>query len=372
MAESAAARLRALTGRLVASPAATSIVLAVVIGAALIALTGNSPLAAYRAMAEGAVTGSGLRNTIARSLPIVAMGLALAVPFRAGIINLGGEGQLIVGGLAGTLTAIALDGPSLVVIAVSLAAGALAGAGWAALSAFGQTWLQLPILITSLLLNYPARALTSYLVRFPFADPTVTSASTVPVPPSNQIPKLPLFGGVSAYLLVVLALVVVVAVVARRSVPGYETAMTGLNSRFSRYGGVDVPRQTVGVMLLSGAIAGMTGTYLVTGEIYRFMDGDLVATQFAWTGLLVTLLAGHRAGAILLAGAFFAALQTGGLAMQRTADIPWQLSQVIQAVVIVALASRFVLSGRRRRAADEADPEGGSDATDDAVPVGEV
>lgn len=370
MADRITARLRSLGGAAVDSPAVTSILLAVVVGAVMIAITGNSPLAAYRAMAEGAVTGSGLRNTIARSLPIVAMGLALAIPFRAGIINLGGEGQLIVGGLAGTLAAIYLDGPTLVVVPVSLVAGALAGAAWAAISAFGQTWLQLPILITSLLLNYPARALTSYLVRFPFSDPTVTSASTVQVPPNGQIPKMPLFGGVSVYLLVVLALVVVIAVVSRRTIPGYETAMTGLNSRFSRYGGVDVPRQTVGVMLLSGAIAGMTGTYLVTGEIYRFMDGDLVATQFAWTGLLVTLLARHRAGAILLAGAFFAALQTGGLAMQRTADIPWQLSQVIQATVIVALASRFVLTGRRRRGEGDADPD--TAGTDDAVPVGEV
>lgn len=374
MAERTGALVRHTASRMASSPALFSIVLAFLVGAALIALTGNAPWDAYVAMFRGAVTGSGLRNTIARSLPIVLMGLALAVPFRAGIINLGGEGQMVIGGLAGTLVAINLDGPRLLVVLASLACGALVGAAWAAVAAFGQTWLQLPILITSLLLNYPARAITSYLVRFPFADPTVTSASTVQVPPGGQIPKLPLFGGVSVVLLAVLALVVLVAVANRATIPGYETAMTGANSRFSRYGGVDVPRQTVTTMLASGAIAGFTGTYLVTGEIMRFLDGDLVASGFAWTGLLVTLLARHRPGPILAAGAFFAVLQSGGQAMQRTTEVPWQLAQIIQAVVIIALVSRFAFSfsfGRRRPAETTTEPDAVL-PDDDSVPVGEV
>lgn len=361
--------VRDLPRRALSSPAVTSITLAFAIGALMIAVTGNSPVEAYTAMFQGAVQGSGLRNTIARSLPIIAMALALSIPFRAGFINLGGEGQMVVGGLAGTLVAIELDGPRLLVVLAALAAGALVGALWAGLAAVGQTWLQLPILITSLLLNYPARALTGYLVRFPFADPTVTSSSTVTVPVTGQIPKLPLFGGVSAFALVVLGLVVAIGVMNRRTVPGYESAMTGGNSRFSRYGGVDVTSQTIGVMLVSGAIAGATGTYLVIGEIMRFMDGDLVAAGFAWTGLMVTLLAAHRPGAILLAGAFFAVLQSGGLAMQRTTEVPWQLAQVIQAVVIVALVSRFAFDLRRRGEPAEADPHL---PDDDAVPVGEV
>jgi general nucleoside transport system permease protein len=352
---------------LLRSPGTTSIVLALVVGAAMIRITGNSPFEAYGAMIEGAVTGSGLRNTISRSLPIVAMGLALAIPFRAGIINLGGEGQLVIGGLAGTLVAIHLDGPTWLVVPAALIVGAMFGAAWAAMSAIGQTWLQLPILITSLLLNYPARALTSYLVRFPFSDPTVTSASTVQVPEGARIPKLPLFGGISAILIALLVLVAVVAFASRRTVPGYETAMSGFNSRFSRYGGVDVSGQMIWTMALSGAIAGATGTYLVIGETLRFLDGDLVATQFAWTGLLVTLLARHRPWAILAAGMFFAALQSGGLAMQRTTDIPWQLSQVLQAVVIVAIASGFAFNWRRRGGTDGTPPDAAGGAGVGAV-----
>lgn len=359
-------RVAGVPASLAASPAVVSVVLAFILGAIIIGATGQSPMAAYRAMFDGAFQGSGLRNTVTRTLPIVGMALAISIPFRSGIINLGGEGQMVIGGLAGTLTAITLEGPAVVVVPVSFAVGMIVGALWAAVSAIGQVAFQIPILITSLLLNWPARAVTSYLVRFPFADPTVTSASTVQVPASARVPKLPLFGGVSSVLIVVLLAVVLLAIINRRTVVGYETNMTGSNARFSRYGGVGVPRQILGTMMASGAIAGFVGTYLVTGEILRFMDGDLVATGYNWSGLLVTLLAQHRPFAILLAGAFFAALQVGGLGMQRTAGIPWQLAQVLQAIVIVALASRFAFRGRTVA------PEPDEDVGPEAAPAGPV
>jgi ABC-type uncharacterized transport system permease subunit len=346
-----------------ASPVTFSIVVAFLLGALIILLTVTDPLLAYREMFDGAFTGSGLRNTLARMIPIVGMALAISIPFRAGVINLGAEGQMVVGGLAGTLTAIYLTGPGWMVIALALLAGSLAGALWGLLPAIGQTRLRLPILIVSLLLNYPARAITGYLVRFPFADPTVTSSSTVSVPTGNRIPKLPWFGGISASIIILAILLIGVALFNRRTVPGYETRMTGLNSRFSRYGGVPVDRQVVWVMIASGAISGLIGTHLVVGETYRFLDGDLVVSGFAWTGLLVSLLAMHQPGPMLAAGGFFAALQIGGLAMQRTIEVPWQLAQVLQAIVIIMLAGRFVISRRTEAIESETVIEGESTVT---------
>jgi simple sugar transport system permease protein len=330
-----------------ASPVTFSIVAAFLLGGLIILVTGTNPLLAYTEMFDGAFTGSGLRNTVARMIPIVGMALAISIPFRAGVINLGAEGQMLFGGLAGTLTAIYTPGPSWMVITLAILTGSIVGALWGLLPAIGQTWLKLPILIVSLLLNYPARAITGYLVRFPFADPTVTSSSTVSVPQANRIPKLPLFGGISASIIILVVLLIGIALFNRRTVPGYETRMTGLNSRFSRYGGVAVDRQVLWVMMASGAISGLIGTHLVVGETYRFLDGDLVVSGFAWSGLLVTLLAMHRPGPMLAAGGFFAALQIGGLAMQRNIEVPWQLAQVLQAVVIIMLAGRFVISRRK-------------------------
>ncbi len=332
-----------------AHPVVFSLVFAFALGWAIVYLTGNDPGFAYREMLDGAVAGSGLRNTLGRAVPIVGMALAVSVAFRAGVINLGGEGQMVMGGLAGSLVAIYVPGPGEIVIPLAMVVGGLAGAMWAMLPAFGQTRLRLPILITSLLLNYVARAVTGYLVRFHFLDDSVTLTSTRQVPETARMPKLPLFGGVSLSLVLVVLAVVVAWVFYRRTVPGYETQMAGFNGRFARYGGIQVERQTVGVMVVAGAIGGAIGTHMIIGDAYRFIDGELVVSGLAWTGLLVALLAANHPPMILVAGLLFSGLQIGGLAMQRNADVSWRLSQVLQALVIVAVASRLTFDLFRRR-----------------------
>ena len=342
---------RALAGA--TSPVTIALVLSFAIGAVILLASGANPLTAYGEIWNGATTGSGPRTVVDRAIPIVGMALAISIPLRTGIINLGGEGQMVVGGLAGALTAIHLSGPGPVVVVVSFLAAAAAGTAWAMLPALGQTALQLPILISSLLLNAPARALTSYLVKYYFGDPTATSTTTVALPADNRLPKLDwLLGGAGGAALLVAVLVVLISLFNDRTAAGYQGFISGLNLRFARYGGVDVTRQTLGTMAAGGAVAGMVGAHLVLGQSGRFVDGDLAGTGFAWTGLLVCLLAASRPVPILIAGAFFAALQVGGLAMQRNAGISGQLAQVLQAVVILALAMRVVpavRTARRRR-----------------------
>ena len=353
MAEGTTTRLDTIGSRIGSSlshPVVFSLIFAFALGWVIVYLTGSDPGFAYREMFDGAVTGSGLRNTLGRSVPIIGMALAVSVAFRAGVINLGGEGQMVVGGLAGTLVAIYTPGPGELVIPLAMVVGALGGAVWAMLPAFGQTRLRLPILITSLLLNYVARAITGYLVRFRFLDDSVTLTSTPQVPMTARIPKMPLFGGVSLSLVMVVVLVMVAWAVYGRTVSGYETQMAGLNGRFARYGGIQVERQTVGVMVVAGAIGGLIGTHLIIGDAYRFIDGELVLSGFAWTGLLVALLAANNPLLIMVAGLLFSGLQIGGLAMQRNADVSWRLAQVLQALVIVAVASRLTFGHLRRRA----------------------
>lgn len=339
-----------------ANPAVFPFVFALGAGMAAVLLTGGDPIFAYKEMFLGAVAGSGLRNTLDQSVPIIGMALAVSVAFRAGVINLGGEGQMVLGGLAGALTAIYLPGPGAAVVPAALLAGAVTGMLWAMLPAFGQTRLQLPILITSLLLNYVARSLSGYLVRFRFLDDSVTLTSTQKIPETARIPKVPVFGGVSLSLALVLVLGAAAWLVYKRTVAGYETQMAGFNGRFARYGGIEVERQTVGVMAAAGAVGGLIGAHLIIGGAYRFIDGELVLSGLAWTGLLVALLAANRPGYILAAGLLFAGLQIGGQSMQRNAGVSWRLAQVLQAVVIAAVASRLAL-GRLRRAGRRSEAE---------------
>ncbi len=356
---------------LLTHPVTVALAIAFGLGGAVIAVTGGAPLAAFSDMLVGAFTGNGLRNTLGRSIPIVGMALAFSLAFRAGILNLGGEGQMLMGALAGTMIAITVPGPGPIVVPLAILGGAAVGAAWAFLPALGQTHLQVPLLITTLLLNYVARAITGYLVRFPFGEPGAAFASTVPVPETARIPKFDLFGSgrISLSLWLVIGLVILLSVLYRRSVFGYETEMIGLSGPFARYGGVDVRRHTIVVMALAGAIGGVIGTHLVVGETYRYIDADMIAqTGFAWTGLMVALLAFNRPFPILAAGIFFAGLQIGGFAMERTSGVSWQLAQVIQALVIVAIVSRLAITRRRRPVEEGVSLQPGTEA----APVGEV
>jgi len=334
---------------IVGSPMVVSIVVALVIGGAIIAASGNSPVASFQAMVKGAFAGSGLRNTLARTVPIAGMAFVFAIPLRAGVINLGGEGQMLFGGLAGALVAIYAPGPAWLVLVLAIAAGMAVGAVWAFVPAIGQSKMMLPILITSLLLNYIARSITGYLVRFQFGDPTATAIATVGVPLDHRLPVLPIAGGVTISLVFLLALTAAIAVYNRRTVGGYESIMTGMNPRFARYGGVGVDRQRTRLMLVAGAIAGAVGAHIIVGQLFVYIDGDLAGTAFAWSGLMVALLAPRKPFGILLAAFMFAALQVGGLAMQRTTDVSWQLAQVLQGIVIITFISGFAITWRRKR-----------------------
>lgn len=359
-----------------AGPVPISIVAALVIGGIAIAIAGINPLTAYPSMMEGSLTGRGLVNTVERATPIIGMAMALAIAFRAGVFNLGGEGQMVLGGLAGTLVALYLPGPGPLVIVASCLAAVGAGALWGALSAVLETGMGVPILISSLLLNYVARYFSSYLVRFPLKEEGSSMVATPQIPDGTRIPALiPARSGLGESLhdslgkdnlivlitrganysvIVVLAIVVLTIFVNRRTPGGFEAGLAGQNLRFARYGGVRTKALVVRTMMISGGISGLVGVMLVLGSNYRLIDGALVGTNYAWTGLLVALLAANRPIGVLVAGTFFAALVVGGEAMQRSDGVSSQISQVIQAAVIILIVVQLTLPRWRRRRRGEA------------------
>jgi len=122
--------------------------------------------------------------------------------------------------------------------------------------------------------------------------------------------------------------------------------LRGLNKEFARYGGVGLERQTIAVMFASGALAGLVGAIMVLGAQYRFTDGALTAPQYSWSGTLAALLAGGEPVGAIIAGVLFAALQTGGFAMERSVEIPRVLTMVLESVIILFLSMRGVMRKR--------------------------
>jgi simple sugar transport system permease protein len=315
-----------------------AILFSTLVGGALVLVSGHNPLDAYAQIVEGSLSLSSLPDTLNWATPLVGMTLVAAIPLRGGMLNLGGDGQLVIGGLIAALLALVLPGPGALVSIGSLAAAAFAAGLYATLAAWGEARHGVPMLISSLLLSYPAVGVTSYLARFPFRDVATGLPQTAMVPLAARLPTMS--GALSVGSLLIAAIAFAAVFVDRRTVVGYELRMRGKNPRFAGYGGVRLERQAIGTMFVSGAIAGLVGAIVVLGSQFRFIDDALLTPAYTWSGLMAALLVrGEPAGAIL-AGLFFAALQTGGFAMQRETSVPRVLTLVLQAIVILFLAMR--------------------------------
>ncbi len=307
----------------------------------LIALwVGLSPGLMFRQLIQGAIEGPQLFETVARAVPLVGMTLAAAIPLRAGIVNLGADGQLALGGCAAAIVALYLPAPDGVRLIMALTAGVTAGAAYAAVAAAGEIYAGVPLLLSTWLLTYPAKGVCGYLVRTSLRDPTTAWPSTARIAVGSRLGNLIPGTPVNQGLLLVAVIVAAVVFVDRRTTIGFEMRLRGLNERFARYGGVELQRQTFGVMLASGAIAGLVGAVMVLGSQFRYTDGALTAPQYSWSGTLAALLAGGEPVGAVIAGVAFAALQTGGFAMERSIEIPRVLTMVLQSVVILFLAMR--------------------------------
>lgn len=313
------------------------------IGAVIMLLSGHNPVEGYTAMLSGALAGrnaSNLASTLARAAPIVGMGLSAAVAFRAGFFNLGGEGQLVLGGLAAALVALASPLPALITIPLTIAVAMAVGGLWALLPTWAQFNFKVPLLISSLLLNYPARYFASYVVLNLARDVQSGMPQTHQIRPELQFPLLINGTQLHAGVFITLAAAVIAALIINRTVSGYELRMAGQNATFARYGGVRMRRLGYSVMFASGAIAGLVGAIEVLGVNYRFIDDALTSPQYAWVGLMTALLSNSSPIGVLIAGLFFSAVQTGGFGMERATDIPRELSRVLQAIIILLIAAR--------------------------------
>ena len=272
------------------------------------------------------------------------MTLVAAIPLRGGMINLGGDGQMVIGGLVAALVPLYLPAPGPVLTIAALLAAAIAAGLYAALAAWGEARHGIPTLISSLLLSYPAVGVASYIVGFPLRDTTTGLAQTVMIPAGARLPVIsgPLNAGFRDHR------TDRGAGDLRRSAHGVRLRAPHARrkSRASpAMAACDSDRQSIQVMFASGAIAGLVGAIIVLGSQFRFTDGALLTPAYTWSGLMAALLAAGEPIGAICGGFFFAALQTGGFAMQRETSVPRVLTIVLQSIIILFLAIRH---GMRR------------------------
>lgn len=335
-----------------------AVVIGLLGGAIAISLIGGSIIDTYAQMWKGAFGNFYFfTNTLTRATPLILVGLGVSIAFRAGFFNMGSEGQMILGALSSALIALYLPGPALFKLLAAILGGIVAGGIWSAFAGWLDARFRMNLIITTLLLNYIAALFAGYLVAYPLKDKTGSAAlaQTMMIEKGVWLPKL--FQGMSIHggFIIAIGLAILLYLFIKYTVAGYEIRMLGYNPLFAAYGGVNRGKVMLASMFASGGFAGLAGAVEVLGMQYRYTDGMITNPGYAWSGIMATLLSGAHPLGTAVAAILLAALQTGGMGVERNTNIPLEISSVIQALLILFVTAKFSYTLWKRRKGGKGD-----------------
>ncbi|MBX3013150.1 MAG: ABC transporter permease [Caldilineaceae bacterium] len=319
------------------------------VGALLISTTGANPLAAYATLLQGALGGQRpLIETALKTAPLLLMGLGLTVAFRGKVWNIGGEGQYFMGALASAAVGLTLQAslPALVLIPLMMISGMIGGALWAGLAALLKIRFHVNEIITTLMLNYIAEYVVLYLARGPLKDPDSF------LPQSAQLigaARLPTLFGTRLHIGVVIGLILIplIYLLLWKTPLGFRIRAIGSSPTVAYAVGMNVTWGLAFALLLSGALAGLTGMMEVSSLHTRLKDG--ISGNYGFTGILVALLGRLHPVGVFIAALFFAILSIGAQSMHSVFGLPIALAQMVQALVVLFVLIADALARRRAR-----------------------
>ncbi len=309
----------------------------------IILLDGTNPLDTVRVMWDASVgTEFGRNEVLVKLIPFGLCALAVAVPARVGLINVGGEGQFYIGAWAASGAILYSGAPGWALIPLAFLAGAAGGGAWAGLVALLRVKGKVNEAISSLLLNFVAIQFVNYFVYGPWKDPDGPNW-----PFSAQFPgaaMLPVIWGdrVSAAIIFVAVALVAVFLILRYTRIGYEARVVGGNALAAERAGIPVGRYLFWALVVGGAVAGIAGMAEVTGIQGRLRPG--ISVNYGYIGFLAAWLGGHRPLGIVLACLLFGAISVGGDSLQLALDLPGSTVNILMALILFG-----VLAGRKNR-----------------------
>ena len=327
--------------------AAALAVVSVALLAVLLVATGHDAGTALAALVRGAVGSSYalLSATPVRAIPLALAGLAVAIAFRAGILNIGAEGQLLVGAVAAAgIAAFAASHPGVpaaVIIPTMIVGGGVAGALWAGIAAWLRHRFGVLEVISTIMLNFLAIDLVGYLVRGPLQEPTRINPQSTTLPDPLHLPVLIPGSRLHAGLLLTIVLAVGAWWWLRSTASGFRLRAVGENRRAAASAGlINVPRTAAGAFMASGALAGLAGSVQYSGVTYALYEN--FSPGYGYTAIAVALLARLNPLGVLATALLFGALEAGASAMQRDAGVP----SVVVSVVVATLILQIVAAER--------------------------
>lgn len=343
----------------------TAVLLAFLVGAGIMLLTGHDPLQGYAALFQGALgKPRALGNTLAKTVTLCLTGLAMSVAAKAGVFNVGGEGQLYMGAMAAAVVGAQVTGvPAWMVTVLSLLAAMLAGGLYALLPGALKVRWKVDEVITTIMLNSVAIYFCSYLANGPLktAERGIATGTDSILKAAAFTPLIKLSNLTTGVFYAAVVALLVWYLMSRSSI-GFEMRLTGENDRFARYGGVHTGKLMLWSMVLSGAICGLVGMLEVFGLHKRFLT--TVSNEFYFDGMLVAMIMRYNPFGVILMSFFFAILNIGSKSMELSAGVSSELVLIVQSIIIFFMAAeggiRKSLSERAalRRARAEAGERG--------------
>lgn len=323
-----------------------AILLAFIVGGLFLELRGHDAIDAYRILfARGIGNHDGLTETFKKMAPVLIVGGGLLIALKAGVWNIGIDGQFLVGALFAGVAGASLAGdvPRWAMLAAAALAGFLGGLLWAVVPALLKVRFGLNEIITTLMMNYVAINVTAYLVKGPFRDQERVAPETVKIPVSLRLPAIP---GTEVHVGLVAGLVVVtlVAILFRSTVVGFMLSVLGANRRAAIHAGIPVGALSATALLLSGGFAGLAGANDVLG-----VQGVFKANWdpgYGFTGFALVYLARLNSLAIVPFAFFFSFLLIGGDAMSRRAGIPTYYVEMLEGLMLIFFAFAVYLERR--------------------------
>lgn len=324
-----------------------AVVAAFLVGAVFVLLIGDDPIETYRLLIGSALWWpDGIGFTLFLATPLIFTGLAVAVAFRAGLLNIGAEGQLYVAAFATAWTGIVLgDLPAIVLVPLCVGAAMAAGGIWGAIPGLLKARFGSHEVINTIMMNFIAVALVSYFTQYHYRTPGDPILQTAPISPHAHIPRISAFipgfpERIPLNVSFVLALLAagLVYVFLWRTRWGYELRATGSSPSAAEYGGISVRRQIVIAMAISGGLAGMVGINEVLGYRHRYYDG--FSDNYGFTGIAVALLGRNHPAGVIAAALLFAVITRGGIPVDAfTQNVTKDIVQILQATIILFVAA---------------------------------
>lgn len=331
---------------------------ALFIGAVMLLFLRVNPIQAYEALWQGAFGSSNaFAETLVKATPLLLVGIGICISFRGDVINIGGEGQMIIGAILATWVGLTFTSlPGWLVISFAMLAGFLGGAVWGGIPGFLKAYFNVNEILSTVMMNAIAVQMMTFLLRGPMIDPSQAELSSK-IPQTArllEIFRLPRLAPTRLHLgaLIAVILAALVYVLLWRTTLGYRIRAVGQNPHASRYAGIKVPRYVVLALLLSGAFAGLAGAVQVYGVNYRMItDGS--ASGFTgsagFNGIVAALFGQLHPIWTIPASVLFGALLVGANSMQRVVQVPSALVTALNGLVVVFVVSSEIIRRRRQR-----------------------